>query len=267
MPQVTFQAPAKLWIRHTAFHGPLARLGSTHYPPLLYYFCLFAHPPFLIPFPHAFHVSDIRLVSCSPPQTPFRTPNPKPRSVLLCITSPCSIFVPMFFCPNPCPFPLTLLCSFWYLYVNSFLYVPQSEINIDCPLWTSVRLIRTFQIHQNLRPSKLRTRERWGAKHQSLSRILVKPYCQPSLLVVPESFGLPCSVSVHLRLVSVLTGAWFSLGVKYISQAKHLTLRCTKSPVQLIIQTSKPYALCLKFKDSRHLVGQHISWSQVLTED
>ena len=136
------------------------------------------------------------------PRSPFPVPCslfPVPRSVLLRITSPCSIFVPMLFCPNPCPFPLTLLCSFWYLYVDSFLHVPQSEINIDCPLWTSVRLIQTFRIHQDLHPSKLRTRERQEAKHQSLSRVLVEPYHWPSSSVVPESFRLPCSVSVLNR--------------------------------------------------------------------
>ena len=110
--------------------------GPARFDPLtpLYHFCLFAHPPFLIPSPLTFHVSDVRSVSCPLPRTPFQTPNPEPRSVLLCITSPCSIFVPMLFCPNPCPIPSTLLCSFRYLYVDSFLYVPQSEIDIDCPL-------------------------------------------------------------------------------------------------------------------------------------
>ena len=82
----------------------------------------------------------------------FHVPRPKPcsdpQSVLLHITSPCSIFVPMFLCPNPCLFPLTLLCSFWYLYVDSFLYVPQSEIDIDCPFWTPLCLIRTFWTFQ-----------------------------------------------------------------------------------------------------------------------
>ena len=143
----------------------------------------------------------------------FHVPCPEPCSVLLRITSPCSIFVPMFFCPNPCPFPFTLLCSFRYLYVNSSLYVPQSEIDIDCPLWTSVRLIRTFRIHWNLRSSKLRTREHREAKHQSLSRVLVEPYCWLSSLVVPESFGLPCSVSVCLWLVLVFNKhtRWWSV--------------------------------------------------------
>ena len=39
--------------------------------------------------------------------------------------------------PNPDPdiFPIlvTLLCSLWYLYVLILMYVPQSEIDIDCP--------------------------------------------------------------------------------------------------------------------------------------
>ena len=37
--------------------------------------------------------------------------------------------------PNPdiCPSLVTLICSLWYLYVPILMYVPQSEINIDCP--------------------------------------------------------------------------------------------------------------------------------------
>ena len=39
--------------------------------------------------------------------------------------------------PNPdpdiCPILVTLICSLWYLYVPILMYVPQSEIDIDCP--------------------------------------------------------------------------------------------------------------------------------------
>ena len=77
---------------------------------------------FLIPFPHMFHVSIFVLfhVPCPNPHSEPQTPNPKPHSILLHITSPCSIFVPMLFCPNPCPFPSTLLCSFnTYTFITS----------------------------------------------------------------------------------------------------------------------------------------------------
>ena len=37
--------------------------------------------------------------------------------------------------------------------------------------------------------------------------------------------------------------------------------------LELLIQTSEPSSVsCLKFEDSRRLVAQHISWSQVLAE-
>ena len=103
------RAPAEPRIRHAVSYGlltwfdPLPRFIISAYSLI---------PPFLIPFPHVFHISNIHFVSCPPLQFPFQTPNPKPRSILLHITSPCSIFVSRLLCPNPCPFPSTLLCSF-----------------------------------------------------------------------------------------------------------------------------------------------------------
>ena len=35
--------------------------------------------------------------------------------------------------PDICPILVTLTCSLWYLYVPILMYVPQSEIDIDCP--------------------------------------------------------------------------------------------------------------------------------------
>ena len=127
MPQVIFRAPAELRIRCAAFHSPLAQLSSIRYPPALSFLLIHSSP---VPDPVPPHVSCFRYLSCFM----FPALNPDPHSILLRITSPCSIFVPMFFCPNPCPFPETLLCSFQYFYVESFLYVPQSEIDIDCSL-------------------------------------------------------------------------------------------------------------------------------------
>ena len=88
-----------------------------------------------VPDPIPPHVSCFRCSFCfmSPALNPVL--NPKPRSLF----HPTSHHIPLFyfhpyaFCLNPCPFPSTLLCSFRYLYVNSFLYVPQSEIDINCP--------------------------------------------------------------------------------------------------------------------------------------
>ena len=67
-----------------------------------------------------FHVSDLRFVSC------FRSYSHFPF---------CSIFEPRTPNPDPviCPILFTLLCSLWYLYVRILMYVPQSEIDIDCP--------------------------------------------------------------------------------------------------------------------------------------
>ena len=55
----------------------------------------------------------------------------------------------------------------------------------------SLHTIQTLRILQNLCPSKLRTRERWVVKHQSLSHILVKPCLWPSSSAAPEASGYP----------------------------------------------------------------------------
>ena len=63
-----------------------------------------------------------------------------PISVLFHVSVLIHIFVLFYFqspSPNPdpdtCPILVTLICSLWYLYVPILMYVPQSEINIDCP--------------------------------------------------------------------------------------------------------------------------------------
>ena len=144
MLQVTFRALAKLQIQHVFPYSLPVQLGSAHTHPF-HRSCSLSS--ILVHYSVSPHIScsNVRAVSCLHPWTPFPNPKPKSRSVLLRITSLCSIFISIFLCPNPCPFPSTLLCSFWYLYVHNFLYVPQSEIDIDCPLWTPVHLIQTFQ--------------------------------------------------------------------------------------------------------------------------
>ena len=141
-PQVTFRALAKPRIWRAASYSPPAWLSSNHLPPRFIILFICSSPvPDPIPDPVPPHISCFQYLSCFMFPAPIpvpnpepRTPNPEPRSILLRIMSPCSFFVPMFFCPNPCPFPSTLLYSFRYLYVDNFLYVPQSEIDIDCPL-------------------------------------------------------------------------------------------------------------------------------------
>ena len=80
---------------------------------------------------------------------PFTHPSPNSVSpyvscfrFLLCFMFPflfafsvLSYFRPLSLNPDPdiCPIHITLLCSFWYLYVPILMYAPQSEIDIDCP--------------------------------------------------------------------------------------------------------------------------------------
>ena len=129
------KSPSKLWLSFRSGVQPPTVIWPSSVQsvtPLLYHFCLFVHIP--VPDSAPPCVSCFRCSFCFMSPAPNPIPNPEPCSVLLCITSPCSIFVPMLFYPNPCPFPSTLLCSFRYLYVDSFLYVPQSEINVPSEL-------------------------------------------------------------------------------------------------------------------------------------
>ena len=116
----------------------------------------FTHPsPNSVPPP--FHVSDLRFVSCfrSYSQIPFR-----------------SIFNPRTPNPDPdiCPFLVTLICSLWYLYVPILMYVPQSEIDIDCP---SNSLSEPPNLRSVSRP-KFEDSRRLVAQHISWSRVLTK---------------------------------------------------------------------------------------------
>ena len=89
-----------LWFSGLARFAPLSPALS--FLLIRSYPCSWFHSPtrFMFPIFVLFHVP-----------RPDPIPIPNPRSVLLRITSPCSIFIPMFFCPNPCLFPSTLLCS------------------------------------------------------------------------------------------------------------------------------------------------------------
>ena len=135
---------------------------------------------------------------CSEP----RTPNPIPFH--FASHSSCSISVsiivsdPMPISHDPDMFSLILICSelhvcssVWNRHRLSLLNSPLSHPNLPNLL--------------NLCLSKLRTRECRVAKHQSLSRVLVEPCHWPSSSAAPESLGLPCSVSVRLRLLRSLT--------------------------------------------------------------
>ena len=112
-PQVTFQPLAELRIWHAAFHGPPARLGSIHYPPL-YHFCLFTHIPAPDPVPP--HISCFRYSSCFMFPAPIPVPNPKPWTL-----NP----VPFYFASRPLILVLLLCFSAWtHAHFPQPCYVP-----------------------------------------------------------------------------------------------------------------------------------------------
>ena len=164
MPQVTFRALAEPQVWGAASYSPLARLGSNHYPPTLF---LLIHS-----YPHSWSHSPTHFMF--PIFICFMFPVPDPCSVPLRIA-----FLLLYFCFHYCfrpyaHFPWPCYVPFdTYTLITSCMF-SQSEINIDCPLWTPVCLIWTFWTLWNPHPSKLRTRERQEVKHQSLSHVLVK---------------------------------------------------------------------------------------------
>ena len=86
-----------------------------------------------------------------------------------------AISIPFYFrTPNPdrdiCPILITLICSLWYLYVPILMYVPQSEIDIDCP---SNSLSEPPNLRSVSRP-KFEDSRRLVAQHISWSRVLAK---------------------------------------------------------------------------------------------
>ena len=143
---------------------------------------------------------------------PVPKPHPKPQTLFHSTLYHIPLVLFLF---HYCFWPYS--CFIWPCYVLFDTYMfrtscmfPQSEINIDCPPWTCIHLIRTFRTLRNLCPSKLRTRERQVAKHQSLSCILIKPCHWLSSSAAPEGFGWPRSVSVCFWLVPVLnTCLWY----------------------------------------------------------
>ena len=72
------KSPSELWPSFGSGVQPSTVLQPCLVCPIIPRFIISAYSfisPFLIPFPHAFHVSNIRFVSCSPPQ-----PRSDPRS-------------------------------------------------------------------------------------------------------------------------------------------------------------------------------------------
>ena len=70
----------------------------------------------------------------------FRSPYVSCSRSLVHVSVLIRIFHPILFrSPSPNPNPdiclilITLICSLWYLYVPILMYVPQSEIDIECP--------------------------------------------------------------------------------------------------------------------------------------
>ena len=97
----TSASPAIHSVRHHDYSVP-SSVPDFHSPPSIS--CFQSSFCFMFPFLFAFSV-------------PFyiRSPSPNPD-------------------PDICPILVTLICSLWYLYVPILMYVPQSEIDIDCPL-------------------------------------------------------------------------------------------------------------------------------------
>ena len=117
IPQVTFWALATSDLACSLSQpSSLAQYGP--FPHFIILAYLFSSPS-LIPFPHVFHALH--------PQSPIPAP------FYFTSRSPCSIFISILFFLILCLFPMTLICFLQYLYVQNFLYIPQSEINIDCP--------------------------------------------------------------------------------------------------------------------------------------
>ena len=108
------KSPSKLWprFRSSMQSSTVFQPGSDQ--PIMPRFIIPAYlfiSPFLIPFPHTFHVSDICFVSCSP--SPIPDLNPKPQSLFHSTSHHISLVLflfPLLF-PTLCPFPMTLICS------------------------------------------------------------------------------------------------------------------------------------------------------------
>ena len=88
--------------------GTLDPNSSSDQPPLICSIILTnsSPSPSPIPFPHAFHVPKLALFHVLVPDPHFQTLNPKPCSVLLCITSP--LFYFCFYTLVPKPMPISL---------------------------------------------------------------------------------------------------------------------------------------------------------------
>ena len=99
--QVTFRAPAELQIWCAVSYGPLAQLGSAHYP-LLYHFWLFIHIPVPDSVPPCISCFRYLFVPNPKPQTPSRSTSHHIPLVLF--------LFPLLF-PTLCLFPTTLICS------------------------------------------------------------------------------------------------------------------------------------------------------------
>ena len=96
----TSASPAIRSVRHHDYSVP-SSIPDFHSPPSVS--CFRSSFCFMFPFLFAFSVPFY-----------FRSPSPNPD-------------------PDICPILVTLICSLWYLYIPILMYVPQSEIDIDCP--------------------------------------------------------------------------------------------------------------------------------------
>ena len=125
--------------------------GLARFEPLPPRFIISAYSfisPFLVPFPHAFHVSNICLFSCSP--SPIPLPNSDPWSLFHSTLHHIPLVL---FCFHYCFQPYARFLWPWYVLFDTYTLrtscmFPQSEIDIDCPSWAPLYLFRTFQTFQ-----------------------------------------------------------------------------------------------------------------------
>ena len=120
------KSPSKLWLSFGSGMQSSMVFRPSSFRCIIPHFIILAYSfisPFLIQFPHVFHIPLLTLFHVPHPQTPFQTPNPK-----LCSIPPCIAFPLFYFCfqllfPTLCPFSMTLICSPQYLYIQNFMYV------------------------------------------------------------------------------------------------------------------------------------------------
>ena len=160
------KSPSELWPSFGSSAQPPMVLWPGSVWPIIPHFIIFAYSfisPFLIPFPHTFHVSNICLFHVPRPWSPFWPPIPNSRPISLHIA-----YLLFYFCFHYCFWPYARFPWLWHVLFGTYMLrtscmFPQSEIDIDCPFWTLLHLIQTFQtswisVHPNWGQGNIRWR-------------------------------------------------------------------------------------------------------------